>query len=72
MSLCIGFNASDINAQPKIFSSKYRDFFIKRYLDDFALDMYYFKVFNDLKQNVERKAVLSEDRTAGFRKGQGS
>ena len=52
-SLCIGFNASDINAQPKIFPSKYKDYFLlDESPDDFALDMYYFKIFNDLKEHI--------------------
>ena len=73
-SLCIGFKAYDLNAQPKIFPSKYKNFFLlENSPDDFAIDMYYFKVFNDLNKDILRKDVLFEERASGEAKGgQGS
>ena len=73
-SLCIGFKASDVNAQPKIFPLQYRNFFISENSpNDFAMDIYYFKVFNDLNKDILRNDVLFEDRASGEAKGgQGS
>lgn len=70
ISMTLGFEAYDINAQPKIFPSKYKNFFTSSYCpDDFALDMYFFKVFHDLNDDISRFEVKFEDRTEGEAKG---
>ncbi len=71
-SLCMGFKAYDLNAQPKIFPMEYRNIFLSENSpDDFAMDMYYFKVFNYLNKDILRKDVSFEDRSSGEAKGGG-
>lgn len=70
ISATLGFQAYDINAQPKIFPSKFKKFFTSSSCpNDFALDMYFFKVFNDLNENIYRFEVKFEDRIEGEAKG---
>jgi len=70
ISMILRIKAYDINAQPKIFPVKYKKYFLaNKCPDDFALDMYFFKVFYDLKTNVERNYVTFENRTADEAKG---
>ena len=74
ISLCLNLKAHDINAQPKIFPSEYKKYFLLQECpNNFALDMYYFKVFNNLNKSILRYEVKFEDRINGGAKGgQGS
>lgn len=69
-SLVMGCRSVDINGQPKFFHHTY-----KRYLvadlapSDFSLDMYFFKVFNQLEKGVDRHPVSFLHRELGEAKG---
>ncbi len=70
ISTILGFWAYDINAQPKIFHKKFKNHFLGlNSPDDFALDMFFFKVFNFKKIKIFRNLVKFEDRTEGIAKG---
>ena len=69
-SLVMGCRSVDINGQPKFFHHKYKSYFVADLApSDFSLDMYFFKVFNQLNKEVSRYPVSFLQRELGEAKG---
>jgi len=73
-SLVMGCWSVDINGQPKFFHHRHKKHLVGDLApSDFSLDMYFFKVFNQLKRDVGRHPVRFLHRELGEAKGgQGS
>lgn len=69
-SIVMGSKAVDINGQPKFFHHKYKKYMVDDLApSDFSLDMYFFKIFNQLKTDVGRHPVRFLNREFGEAKG---
>lgn len=69
-SFVMGCGTSDINGQPKVFGHEYKSYFTcETAPSDFSLDMYFFKVFKELGQVVDRHPVRFLQREFGEAKG---
>ena len=69
-SLVMGCRSVDINGQPKFFHHSYKKYLVADLApSDFSLDMYFFKVFNQLKREVNRHPVRFLPRELGDAKG---
>lgn len=69
-SLVMGCRSVDINGQPKFFHHAYKRHLIDEMApSDFSLDMYFFKVFHELKKDVGRHPVRFLQREFGEAKG---
>lgn len=69
-SLVMGCRSVDVNGQPKFFHNTYKRYLVAELApSDFSLDMYFFKVFNQLKKEVSRHPMRFLHRELGEAKG---